>query len=121
MNSPSTSRTNTNTPVSDQVSVVAMLAALLERVDESGAAPDPLQYQQLVQRLGRELQTIEGHPALPALLDTYPVLSDIYENLHYGQAGLCRSGLDAATQAELQAAIVLRRAAQPTVAKGPAH
>ena len=48
----------------------------------------------------------------PLLADS-PAAAALYENLHYGEAGLCRTPLDAAMRAELQArqAIAAARAA----------
>lgn len=97
--------------LSPQMSVVATLAALLERVDQSGVAPDAAQYQKLIQRLDSELAVVDGDPTLPAVLDAFPILAQIYENQHYEQAGLCRAELDAATAAELEARQLLLRAA----------
>lgn len=99
------------TPVSNQMSVVATLAALLERVDRSGLTPDAHQYQVLVQRLNEELPSVEGDPTLQALLLTHPSAAQVYENLHYQHAGLCRSDLDAAMTAEIEVRHLLARAA----------
>lgn len=98
-------------PMSNQMSVVATLAALLERVEQTGLAPDAGQYQGLVQRLSQELAGVDGDPLLPALLDAFPTAGLVYENLKYQHAGLCRSALEPATQAELQVQQLLRRAA----------
>ena len=48
--------------------------------------------------------------ALARLLDHYPAAAEVYENLQYAHAGLCRSGLDAAMAAELRAKEAIDRA-----------
>lgn len=107
-------------PMSNQMSVVATLAALLERVEQTGTAPDARQYQSLVRRLSQELAGVEGDPLLPALLDAFPAAAQVYENLQYQHAGLCRTELGVATQAELQAQQLLQRAGRFEASKGQA-
>ena len=98
-------------PMSNQMSVVATLAALLERVEQSGVVPDARQYQGLVQRLEHELAAVEDDPVLPAMLDALPAMAEVYENLRYQHAGLCRSNLDVAMAAEIEVRQLLGRAA----------
>jgi len=50
------------------------------------------------------LHEAEPGEALHALLAVAPATAEIYENLQYAHAGLCRSPLDRATAAE-QAAV----------------
>ncbi len=100
-------------PMSNQMSVVATLAALLERIEQSGVAPDARQYQELIQRLEHELATVESDPMLPALLDAFPAMAEVYENMRYQHAGLCRSNLDVAMAAEIEVRQLLGRAAAP--------
>ena len=92
------------------------LAGMLERLDRSGVAVDPKQYRAVVQHLSEVLQAVPRDAALDAVLEASPATAELYENLHYQHAGLCRSPLDAALNAELAArtAIVLaRQSAQP--------
>ena len=49
-------------------------------------------------------------PALHTLLDSYPAASELYENVNYRYAGLCRSPLDWALGAEQQARQAIERA-----------
>ena len=79
------------------------LAQLLETV-EAGGRPDAGQYRALVQRLQQELQAQSGHPELGGLLDHFPAAAQLYENLRYEAAGLCRRPLElaAATEAATQ-------------------
>ena len=87
------------------------LARMLERLDRSGVAVDPKQYRAVVEHLSEVLQSVPRDAALDAVLEASPATAELYENLHYEHAGLCRSPLDAAMNAELAArtAIVLAR------------
>ncbi len=79
----------------------AVLAQLLERLDASRTSVDAHQYRTVVARLSDMLAdpNVDWQP----LLDESPVAAAIYENLHYAEAGLCRSPLEAATRAEFAA------------------
>lgn len=79
----------------------AVLAQLLERLDASRTSVDAHQYRTVVARLSDMLADpdVDWQP----LLDESPVAAAIYENLHYAEAGLCRSPLEAATRAEVAA------------------
>jgi hypothetical protein len=96
---------NTTKPetIRADLTVVLMLARLLERLDQSTVAVDPHQYQTVVQSLSHELHTVPSDPTLRALLDAHPAAAELYENLNYQHAGLCRSPLEAALNAELAA------------------
>ena len=83
------------------------LAQLLQAVEHR--AVDPHQYQLLARKLGAELQAHQGHEALPSLLDHFPAASELYENLQYAHAGLCRAPLEMSLQSELAAREVLGR------------
>lgn len=87
---------------------VARLAQLLEAVEQSGDL-DAAQYRALVQRLQQALQAVAGHAGLGALLDHFPAASQVYENLQYEAAGLCRAPLDAAVSTETAARELLAR------------
>ena len=90
-----------------------MLASLLERLEHSKVPIGAAQYRSIVAHLAAELAEAQSGPALATLLDNFPATAELYENLHYGQAGLCRSPLDAATRAELEAQRALERARRP--------
>ena len=79
----------------------AVLAQLLERLDASRTPVDAHQYRTVVARLSDMLADpdVDWQP----LLDESPVAAALYENLHYADAGLCRSPLEAATRAEVAA------------------
>ncbi len=88
---------------------VARLAQLLEAVEQGGARFDAGQYRALVQRLQQALQAVAGHAGLGALLDHFPAASQVYENLQYESAGLCRTQLDLAAATEAAARSLLQR------------
>ena len=89
-----------NTTVSKNL---VMLARMLERLDRSAVAVDPQQYRGVVEHLSELLRTLPHDAALEAVLDASPATAELYENLNYQHAGLCRSPLDRALSAEVAA------------------
>lgn len=87
-----------------------VLAALLERLENSRSAVDAQQYRSVVRRLSDVLAQAEPGPRLDAVLAEFPAASQLYENLHYTHAGLCRSPLDPALAAEVTARQWITRA-----------
>ena len=87
-----------------------MLATLLERLERSTVPIGAEQYRSVVSHLAAELGEVAAERDLPRLLDGFPATAELYENLHYAQAGLCRSQLEAATRAELEAQRAIGRA-----------
>jgi len=91
------------------LTVVLTLAHVLEQLERSPkAAPD--QYRSVVQHLSDELAKVPTDAALHAVLDAHPGAAEVYENLNYQHAGLCRSPLEWAMRAELSAKDAIRRA-----------
>jgi hypothetical protein len=94
-----------------------MLARMLERLDRSEVAVDPQQYRVVVDHLADTLRTAPHDAGLEAVLDGSPATAELYENLQYEHAGLCRSPMEAGLNAELDARAVIdkarRSAAQP--------
>lgn len=88
---------------------LAATAMLLEKLERLPRTASATQYQRLVAQLHGLLDAAEGEPALQALLDGLPALAELHENRHYAKAGLCRSPLDGAVQAERQARDLLQR------------
>jgi hypothetical protein len=88
-----------------------VLAALLERLERSPTAVDAQQYRSVVRHLADALEHYDAGDGLDALLAEFPAASQLYENLQYEHAGLCRSSLDAALAAEMQARQWIARAA----------
>lgn len=86
----------------------AVLAQLLERLDASRVPVDAHQYRTVAERLAQALANpdVDWSP----LLAQSPAATDIYENLYYADAGLCRSPLEVATAAEVAAREAIERA-----------
>ena len=96
-------------------SVVLTLAHVLQYLESCPAAVDAVQYRSVVLHLIRELKSVEPDEMISAVLDSYPAAAELYENLQYEHAGLCRSALESALSAELRAKDVIRKA------RGAAH
>ena len=79
----------------------AVLAQLLERLDASRLPVDAHQYRTVATRLAGLLADPDVDWA--PLLAQSPAAVHLYENLHYAEAGLCRSPLESAMQAEMAA------------------
>ena len=92
------------------LTVTHVLAELLERLERSAVPVGAEQYRSVVLHLVNELGEVAPGTALGALLDTHPAAAELYENVNYQYAGLCRSALDASLAAERQAKEVLDRA-----------
>jgi hypothetical protein len=97
-------------PRKTDLTVTHVLAELLERLERSAVPVAAEQYRSVVQHLVTELGDIEPGTALGELLDAHPAAAELYENVNYQYAGLCRSALDASLAAERQAKEVLDRA-----------
>lgn len=97
-------------PSKTDLTVAHVLAELLERLEHSAVPVGAEQYRSVVLHLVNELGDIGSGTALGALLDTYPAAAELYENLNYQYAGLCRSSLDASLSAELEAKEAIDRA-----------
>lgn len=89
-------------PVSVNKNLVA-LARVLDRLERSAEPVDPEQFRSVVARLSAELQSAPRDAGLEAVLETFPSVAELYENLNYEHAGLCRSALETALQAEIAA------------------
>ena len=104
------------------LTVTHVLAKLLERLERSAVPVGAEQYRSVVQHLVSELGDVEPGTALGALLDSHPAAAELYENVNYQHAGLCRSALDASLAAELQAKEVLDRAMRRAMDRpNPSH
>ena len=101
---------NAATATAQPGKTLAATAMLLERLDRQPRAASADQYRLVVQRLGSLLQGVAPGAALEHLLSVFPGTAQVYENQHYGVAGLCRSPLEAGLNAELAAAAAIRHA-----------
>ncbi len=99
-----------NTPSPTLNRNLVTLAQVLHRMEFGGRPVDPEQYRSVVQHLAAELQAQPQGPGLEAVLAAVPAVAELYENLQYRHAGLCRSPLEAAVSAEQLAAQAIARA-----------
>lgn len=95
---------------STDLTVAHTLAALLERLENSRVAVGADQYRSVVMHLVDELAAVPAGDALRTLLDAHPAAGQVYENLNYEHAGLCRSPLEFSLAAEFQARQAIERA-----------
>jgi Asp/Glu/hydantoin racemase len=82
---------------------LVLLARVFERLERSVEAVDADQYRSVVSHLSSELEAAPHDAGLDALLVACPAVAELYENMNYRHAGLCRSALDSAMSAELKA------------------
>ena len=94
------------------LTVTHVLAELLERLEHSAVPVGAEQYRSVATHLIDALGQVAPGRALATLLDTHPAAAEVYENLNYQHAGLCRSALEPALQAEQQARQAIERAKQ---------
>ncbi|MDI1273720.1 hypothetical protein [Polaromonas sp.] len=103
--------TTTQTPSSSaSLTVTHVLAELLERLERSVEPVGPEQYLSVVNHLVEAFGDAPPGIELGALLDTHPAAAELYENVNYQYAGLCRSPLESSLSAEQQARQVIERA-----------
>lgn len=98
--------------IPERLKDVAILSRLLETLERSREPVSPDQYRAVVVRLSAALQAAEPGSALDALLGLFPSAAELYENLHYAHAGLCRSPLEMSLNAERKAVAALRSASR---------
>lgn len=91
---------------------LALLAHVLERLDRSTQSVDAQQYRSVVNHLASELAVAAPDAALEAVLRACPSAAELYENLNYQHAGLCRAALDPAMAAEAAARAAIDKARQ---------
>lgn len=103
----STTHSSSVTPMKN----LAVLARLLERLDHGKAPVDAGQYRAVVQRLAAEFATADPQ-VIQSVLEISPEAAQLYENIHYAHAGLCRSQLDASLAAEAAARAAIGQAMQ---------
>jgi phage-related minor tail protein len=89
---------------------LAATAALLERLEREPRGASAAQYRDVARQIAVLLAQASPGEALDALLAAMPASAEIYENLQYAHAGLCRSPLEAALNAELAATAALAKA-----------
>jgi hypothetical protein len=87
----------------ERTAALARLAAVLQHFENGRLPFQAEQYRAVVSQLKTLMRRSAGSPALQAVLDAHPAAAELYENLHYEQAGLARSPLEQAVSAELEA------------------
>jgi len=102
--------TSSQRSVSD-LDVVHALARLLQRMEANPATMDAHQYRTVVEQLKKAFEKVEPGPGLQLVLEDAPAASEVYENLRYAHAGLVRSPLEKALNAELEARRIIDQAA----------
>jgi len=92
-----------------QLHSLAAMAGLLERLERQPGSASAEQYRGVVRQVTGLLQQAEPGPALDLLLQHAPAAAQIYENLNYQHAGLCRSPLESSLNAEMAAQALIQR------------
>lgn len=82
---------------------LVVLARMLERLERSMEPVDAQQYRSVVRHLAAEFASLPRDDRLDAVLEGFPAAAELYENMQYRYAGLCRSPLQQAMAAELDA------------------
>ena len=101
---------NTTTATLSDSKALHVLAALLERLERSTAHVDAAQYRLVANRLSEALRATKSDAVLGTLLARHPAVAELYENMQYEHAGLCRSPLEPALAAEILARAVVQQA-----------
>ena len=98
--------------IPERLSVLVTLAHMLEKLEHSTQRVSAAQYRSVAVRLADELGKVPVDDAFHAVLAAYPSAAQLYENVQYRHAGLCRSPLEWALASELQARDAIGRAAR---------
>ena len=101
----------------EHLTVVLTLAHVLERLERSTVPVGAEQYRSVVRHLADELAKVPADAGLQAVLDAHPAAAQLYENLNYQHAGLCRSPLELSLTAELRAKEAIERAMRAATGK----
>lgn len=89
---------------------LVLLARVLERLEHSAQSVDAEQYRSVVNHLASELAVAPQDAGLRAVLQACPSAAELYENINYQHAGLCRSALEVAMAAESAALAAIEKA-----------
>jgi len=105
--------TQTRQPLPARLHSLAAMAGLLERMEQAPTSPTAAsaeQYRGVVQQVSRLLAEAEPDHHLHTLLNAAPHTAQLYENLRFERAGLCRAPLETAMNAERVATAALAAA-----------
>jgi hypothetical protein len=105
-------QTDTRHPLPARLHSLAAMAGLLERLEHQPLSASAAQYRGVARQLTALLSAAEPDSHLDALLAAAPGTAELYENLRYAHAGLCRAPLETALNAELAASAAIDRARQ---------
>ena len=83
--------------------VILTLSSLLERLETSPTPFNAAQYRAIAQNLATELSLVKVDADLMALLNAFPAAAELYENVRYAHAGLCRAPLEQSLNSEMAA------------------
>ncbi len=107
--------TDTRLPLPARLHSLATLAGLLERLEHQPSSASAEQYRAVARQVSSLLDGAVVDEHLRAILAAAPATAELYENLRYGVAGLCRSPLERALNAELAATAAIAAARRPTL------
>lgn len=106
-------RTDARHPLPSRLHTLAAMAGLLERLEASPSTASAEQYLGVARQVRALLAQAEPDGHLHLLLNAAPHTAELYENLRYEVAGLCRAPLEVALNTELAATAALNRARAP--------
>jgi hypothetical protein len=94
-----------------RIETAVALAGLLHRAEHNELSVSADQYRRLVEELKTALEDDLPRKALDMILDAFPDVAELYENMHYASSGLSRAPLDRLVASETMARQVLHRVA----------
>ena len=103
-------QSDTRHPLPARLHSLAAMAGLLERLENEPSGASAAQYRSVAQQVRTLLAQAEPDDLLHALLNAAPASAELYENLRYDLAGLCRAPLEKALNAELAASAAIAKA-----------
>ena len=87
--------------IHNRLETTIALARLLERVEAGAVCASADGYRHLVQQLQAALREDMPADVLQAILQAHPAAGEVYENLHYKDAGLSQAPLECSVSSEL--------------------
>jgi hypothetical protein len=102
--------TDTRQSLPTRLRTLASMASLLERLEQAPRTASPEQYRGVARQVLALLAEAEPDEHLHRLLDAAPATAELYENIRYEIAGLCRAPLEQALNGELSAGSAIARA-----------
>jgi hypothetical protein len=106
-------QTQSRHPLPARLHSLAAMAGLLERLERQPSSASADQYRDVARQVSALLADVPVDEHLHALLNAAPAAAELYENMRYAVAGLCRNPLDEALNAELAATAAIAQARTP--------